>query len=316
MKAFYCQSYGGADVMRHGELPAPTAGRGQVLVRVRAASINPLDWKIRQGDFRLLTGRRFPKVLGADVAGVVEALGPGASGLVVGQRVYGVVPIFLGRQGAHAELVTLAAKRLRPLPEGWSFEQAAALPVAALTALNGLRRCGALKDRAVLVNGATGGVGHLAVQLAKARGARVTGVCSARNAERARALGCEQVVDYRQQSLAELGRAFDVIFDAYGLLGFTRAATALTASGHYATTLPTPGVMLHALWRRVLGGQQIVGANMRARGEDYDELQQLVTSGALRPIVEQVFPLAEAAQAFALAERGGAVGKIVLRLGG
>lgn len=315
MKAFYCQSYGGAEVMRLGELPAPTAGRGQVLVRVQAASLNPLDWKIRNGDFRWLTGRGFPKVLGADVAGVVEALGPGAEGLVPGQRVYGVVPIFLGRPGAHAELVALAAQRLRPVPDAWSSEQAAALPVAALTALHGLRRCGPLKDRAVLINGATGGVGHLAVQLAKARGARVTGVCSAANAERARALGCEQVLDYRARALAKLGRAFDVIFDAYGLLGFSRAVPALTAGGRYATTLPTPGVMLHAMWRRVRGGRQIVGANMRARREDYDELEQLVASGALRPIVEQVYPLAEASQAFALAERGGAVGKIVLRIG-
>jgi NADPH:quinone reductase-like Zn-dependent oxidoreductase len=179
MKAFYLTGFGGPEVMHYGDLPDPAPGTGEVLVEVKAASINPLDWKLRSGMMRLLSGRGLPKALGADFAGVVRALGPGVSRLALGASVYGSVGVMFGAPGAHAERVAAKLSHLHPLPEGWSFEQGAALPVAGLTALAGLRKCGELTGKTVLVNGATGGVGHLALQIAKARGARVVGVCSA-----------------------------------------------------------------------------------------------------------------------------------------
>jgi len=204
VKAFYATRYGGPEVMSYGDLPDPSPGRGEVLVAVRASSVNPVDWKLRAGEMRLVTGGRFPKVFGFDVAGVVAALGPGASHLAVGDRVYGMVPVWMRRDGAHAERVAVAARRLRPIPEGWTFEVAASLPVAALTALNGLRQCGELAGRSVLVNGATGGVGHFAVQIAAVRGAKVTAVCSARNAARARDLGAVEVLETEAAELVDL----------------------------------------------------------------------------------------------------------------
>jgi len=314
VKAFVMTRYGGPEVMRYADLPDPSPGRGEVLVSVKAASVNPLDYKIRRGDFRIVTGGRFPKVLGADFAGVVATCGPGASGPRPGDAVYGAIPLHLRRPGAHAELLRVEARRVRPIPPELSFVEAASLPVAALTALNGLRRCGDLSGRSVLVNGATGGVGHFAVQIAKARGAVVSAACRARNAGLAKELGADAVVDYAAQYPARAGSVYDVVFDAHGGLGFRMAAWILAPRGVYATTLPTPGVLLHLLWRKAAGGRRIAAANMRARPEDYAELERLIKDGAVRPVVGATFDLAEASRAFSALESGGARGKTVIRM--
>jgi len=313
MRAFFAVAYGGPEVMQLGELPEPRLAAGQVLVAVKAASVNPVDWKVRGGAMKLLSGRP-PKVLGTDFAGTVAALGPGAGGLAVGAPVLGTTRMMFGAPGSHAERVAVPARRLAPLPPGLSFEEAAALPVAALTALNGLARCGDLAGRAVLVLGATGGVGHFAVQIARARGARVTAVCSGKNAAAARALGAEEVLDYQREDFRQQGRRWDVIFDAHAGTGFSAAAAALAERGCYATTLPGPREVLRRFWGRLAGGRQVVLANLRDRPEDHAELARLLASGKVRPIVAQVFPLARAAEAFAAVEQGGTVGKVVIRM--
>lgn len=313
MRAFFAAARGGPEVMRLGELPDPEPRPGEVLVAVRAASLNPVDWKVRQGAMRLVSGKP-PKVLGTDFAGTVAALGVGTSGIEVGAQVYGTTRMMLGAQGSLAERVAVPGKRVARMPAGLSFEEAAALPVAALTALNGLRRCGEMEGRDLVVLGATGGVGHVAVQLARARGARVTAVCSWTNAERARALGAEEVLDYRQVDFTRGERAWDVVFDAHGGLGFTKAARVLSARGVYATTLAGPAAVLRHLWRRAIGGRQLALANLRDRPEDFAELTRLVERGVVKPLVARVFPLEQAAQAFAALEGGGTAGKVVVRV--
>jgi NADPH:quinone reductase-like Zn-dependent oxidoreductase len=313
MNGFFATAYGGPEVMRLGELPDPVPRAGEVLVAVRAASVNPVDWKVRRGEMKVLSGRP-PKILGTDSSGTVAALGDGVSGLEVGSAVFGTTRMMLRAQGSHAERVAVPARRVAPMPAGLSFEEAAALPVAALTALNGLRRCGELNGKAVVVVGATGGVGHFAVQIARARGARVTAVCSGPNAERARALGAEEVVDYREEDFTRGGRRWDVVFDAHGGIGFRAAARILSGRGRYATTLAGPRAVLRHLWQRLAGGRRLALANLRDRPEDYAELAQLVASGAVKPVVARVFPLEQAAEAFAAQEAGGTVGKVVLRV--
>lgn len=313
MRAFYMTRLGGPEVMQYGDLPDPTPGMGDVLVDVRASSLNPLDWKLRGGILALITGRRLPKPLGSDFSGVVRALGPGVTGFAVGDRVYGSAAIMLGKPGAHAERVVAAAKNIRELPDGWTFEQGAALPVAGLTALVGLRRCGDLHGKTVLVNGATGGVGHLAVQIAKARGAQVVAVCSARNAALARALGADEVLDYSKVDVTAPDRLWDVFFDAFGQVGFSRAARALSAKGVYATTLPRPAAMLRSTLGGLLGGKRVVLANMGKRPEDYAELERLV-QGGVKAVVEQTFPLERGAEAFAVCEAGKARGKVLITI--
>jgi len=199
MKALQIKAYGGPEVMQIGELPEPDPKRGQVVVAIRAASVNPVDWKVRAGEMKFITGRTFPKTLGSDFAGVVERVGAGVKDPSVGARVYGITPVMMRKPGAHAERLAVACKRLRRMPDGMSFELAAALSVAGLTALKGLRECGDLHGKMVLINGGTGGVGHFAVQIAKARGATVTAVCSERNAGRARSFGADVVIDYRKE---------------------------------------------------------------------------------------------------------------------
>jgi NADPH:quinone reductase-like Zn-dependent oxidoreductase len=314
MKAFYATAWGGPEVMRHGDLPDPVARRGEVRVAVHAASINPVDWKLRAGLARRIPGQALPRPFGTDFAGVVNAVGEGAGAFAVGDRVYGIVVTMFGHPGSHAELVSVPTGRLRRMPAGLAFVEAAALPVAALTALNGLRLAGDRAGGRVLVNGATGGVGHFAVQIARARGATVTAVCSARNAERAMALGAERVIDYGAEDFAAGADRYDLVFDAHASVGFGRASKVLAPGGAYASTLPTPALMLRGLASAFLPVGRGYVANMRGEPEDYAELERLLAAGAVKPIVEHVFPLSEAAGAFALAEAGGVVGKVVLRV--
>jgi NADPH:quinone reductase-like Zn-dependent oxidoreductase len=314
MKTFYATAWGGPEVMRYGDLPDPVSRRGEVRVAVRAASINPVDWKLRQGMARAIPGQALPRPFGTDFAGVVDAVGEGVRGFAPGDRVYGIVVTMFGHFGSHAELVSVPARRLRRIPAGIDFVEAAALPVAALTALNGLRLAGARGGGSVLVNGATGGVGHFAVQLAKARGAEVTAVCSARNASRAGALGASRVLDYRAQDFWQEPERYDFVFDAHATVGYARASKALAPGGAYAATLPTPALMVRSVVSSLLPIGRGYVANMRGEPQDYEELERILASGRVKPIVEHVFPLAEAAKGFALAEAGGVVGKVVLRV--
>ena len=314
MKACFIESYGGLEVMQVGELPVPGLRRGEVRVAIEAASINPVDAKIRSGDFRLVTGRAFPRVLGVDLAGTVAELGPHTSGLTVGERVYGTTPIFASCHGSHAEFAVAAPRALRRIPAGLSAIEAAALPAAALTALHGLQGFSELDGRHVLVNGATGGVGHIALQVAKARGANITAVASASSLDFARELGADEVVDYGAGDLARVGPRFDVVFDAHGGLGFAAAAPLLTACGSYVTTHSFPREYLYGWWRRIRGGRQLVPARLRAQPEDYAEIEALLGSGQIRVVIDRVYPLDETAQALEALERGGVRGKIVIQV--
>jgi NADPH:quinone reductase-like Zn-dependent oxidoreductase len=314
MKAYIARSYGGREVMMLGELPDPVPCRGEVVVAVETSSVNPLDWKVRDGAMKLLTGFRFPKVYGCDVAGIVHALGPEVTGFSVSDLVYGFAPIMLGKPGAHAEKVAVAAKHLRRLPTGINFEQAAALPVTALTALNGLRKCGDLTGKTVVVNGATGGVGHFALQIAKARGAKVTAVCSGRNADRAKSLGAEAVIDYKVEDFTRKPEHYHVVFDAFGQVGFNAASRVLLPRGIYVTTLPNAALVGRSLWQKVRGEKAIAFANMRDKQEDYAELESYIAKGSVAPVIDKVFSLDQAAEAFALQEAGGCVGKIIIRI--
>jgi NADPH:quinone reductase-like Zn-dependent oxidoreductase len=312
MKAYYSKAYGNSEASAFGELPDPVAGPGQMLVEIKAVSINPVDWKIRRGDARMVTGFRFPRIFGADFAGIVRETGPGVTAFTKGQRVYGSKSILLDRGGALAELRAVEENRVRIIPEGMSFSEAASLPVAALTALNGLRKCEVGKDTEVLINGGTGGVGHFAVQIARARGARVTATCSRANANLALNLGADVTIDHSTGELWSSGRKFDAIFDAHGHMKAWKIHRLLKPGGAYASTLFIPPPYLAIAVTRLLHGKKLMSANMRSLDEDWRELERLYTEGNLRPLTENVFPLERASEAFDLAMRGGFRGKIVV----
>lgn len=321
MKAIVRERYGSADVLRHTDVPRPAAGPGQVLVRVHACSLNFGDRVALRGEptfIRLAWGLRRPRVtiLGRDVAGTVVEVGPNVSRWQPGDEVFGEMD-----QRGFAEYVAAPADHLARKPAGVSFEQAATLPVAATTALQALRRGGVAAGSRVLVNGASGGVGTFAVQLAADLGAQVTGVCSTRNADLVRSLGAE-VVDYTREDFTSGDRSYDVIFDLAGghrLAAFRRV---LAPGGVYLSSSGTGGRVLgplpHLLKVTALGAvtrQRLRVVAARRDIADLDHLAALVAAGRITPVIERTHPLSAAADVFRALETDHARGKIVLNVG-
>jgi NADPH:quinone reductase-like Zn-dependent oxidoreductase len=314
MKAFYSKSYGGTEASVYGDLPDPVPGNNQLLIEVKAASINPADYKIKRGDLKVFTGSKFPKILGSDFSGIVRSAGPETSGFKPGDKVYGAAAVFFGKQGALAELVAVNFTQARLMPVGLTFEEAASLPVGALTALSGIRKFNLKPGAKVLVNGATGGVGHFAVQIAKARGADVTATCSLSNAELAKSLGADVTMGYSREGLGKTTTRFDGILDAYGKMEYEDICRLLKRGGVYASTLPRPSTIFGSLLVRLVYGKKLTSSNMRAKSSDYDEIETLLSERKLRPVIENVFPLDKADGAFTLAERGKFRGKIIVKV--
>jgi NADPH:quinone reductase-like Zn-dependent oxidoreductase len=320
MKATVIDGYGGSERLVVRDLPDPAPpGPGQVLVRVRAASVNPIDWKIRQGKLRLVRRARFPLVLGYDLAGEVVAIGPEVTRFEPGDEVFGGLdPRSPG--GSYAELTLAREGELAPKPAALTFEAAAALPVAGVTALQALRGKGELvAGEKVLVNGASGGVGHLAVQIAVALGARVTAVASRRNLDFVRGLGAHEVIDYEEEDFTGRDDEWDVIFDAVGTRTYRDAEPALSRNGGiYVSTQVSPRLVIDVALT-TFGG--LLGQKKRARAilakpktEDLAVLAHLAERGGLRPEIQQVFALEELAQAHDLSESEHVRGKLVVRV--
>ncbi|MFN2378914.1 MAG: NAD(P)-dependent alcohol dehydrogenase [Bacteroidales bacterium] len=314
MKASYLVSYGQPGSLQFGEMGEPVLQKDSLLVQVKAVSVNPVDWKTRQGVLRLIQGSRFPRIIGSDFAGIVKQVAPGIVDFKAGDRVYGAIPAFSGKPGALAEFANVHYKYARAMPEWLSFEEAASLPIAALTALNGLRRCGVQEGTRVLVNGATGGVGHFGVQAAKAKGAYVTATCSTGNRDLATELGADKVYGYSGDNTIRNGTQFDAILDAWGMMANEDIHRLLKPDGVYASPLFMPWNIFRALWVRIRFGRKMTSSNMRIREEDYDELEALIKSKKLTPVIENKFPLENSSEAFDKAEFGKPRGKIIIEV--
>ncbi|MFC7245326.1 NAD(P)-dependent alcohol dehydrogenase [Catellatospora aurea] len=318
MKAIVYDRYGSPDVIRHADVPTPAIRPDQVLVRVRACSLNFGDRAALLGEPRLIRlafGLRRPKapILGRDVAGTVTEVGAQVTAWQPGDDVFGEV-----NQRGFAEYVAVPAAHLARKPAEVTFEQAATLPVAATTALQALRLGGVTTGTRLLVNGASGGVGTFAVQLAADLGARVTGVCSTRNAELVRSLGAE-VVDYTREDFTAADRSYDVILDLAGghSLGAYRRVLApggvyLSSSGAGGRTLGPIPHLLKVTAAGVVSRQRLRVVANRRDTADLDHLADLIAAGRLTPVIEHVRPLAEAAEAFRAQLADHARGKTVL----
>ncbi len=307
MKAARFHTYGGAEVLQVEDAPRPEAGPGEVLIKVAAAGVNPLDWKIREGYLQGFLPLTLPFTPGVDVAGTVAALGEGVTDLAVGDAVYGTLP--MNRNGSYAEYATAPAALLVPKPTSLSFAEAAALPVATLTAWSVLQTAGFKAGQSVLIHAAAGGVGSAAVQLAKAWGAgRIVGTASARNADYVRALGADEVIDYHTTPF-ENSAPVDIVLDAVGGEVRARSWQVLRDGGALVSITSDPiTVPAEAAARGVRGA----GAGMQGAIGRLREVSDLVATGELRPLVEREFPLAEARQALELSQNGPVRGKVVL----
>lgn len=305
MKAVRIHQFGGPEVLMYEDAPRPQPGEGEVLIRVHAAGVNPVDWKTRQRGFRRTD---LPMIVGWDASGVIESVGPGVSRFKPGDEVYAMTD--LARDGTYAQFVVAREGAVAPKPATLDHTQAAAVPLAALTAWQALFDTAGLKEgQTVLIHGAAGGVGHLAVQLAKARGARVIGTASQPNHEFLRSIGCDEVIDYRTTRFEDVVKDADVVLDTVGGDTLERSYDAVKPGGFVVSIIGQPSEE-KARQRGVRTARILV----RPDGAQLAEIGSLIDAGKVKPVVTEVLPLTEAAKAHEMSQTGHTRGKIVLRV--
>lgn len=311
MKAAIINHYGTSQEVMVTDIPKPDFDTHDILIRVHVAGINPVDTKVREGAMKLMLSGDFPKTLGAECAGVIEDVGLMVTDLQPGDRVVASLGI---TGGGYAEYAVAKRKNVVKLPDEVSFEQAAALPVAALTALQSLREKGHLRpDDTVLINGASGGVGTFAVQLARVLGGRITAVCSADNEALVRQLGADHVIDYHTVDFTKQSERYQVIFDAVGKSSFDECRNILTETGTYITTVPSPKQVLEQV-TTIFTSQKAESIMASFNQEDMTWLLKQMADGQLKTIIDRTYRLDEIAQAHAYSESGKVKGKLLLEL--
>jgi NADPH:quinone reductase-like Zn-dependent oxidoreductase len=315
MKAFLWEKYGPPQLLRLAEVEQPVPAANEVLVKVLAVSVNPADWhsmRAKPAFSRLTLGLLRPKheILGVDIAGQVEAVGDGVTQVDPGDQVY--ANLLDHGYGGFAEYVSVPVGVMSRKPANLSFEEAAAVPMAGVTALQGLRHHGEIKPgQQVLVNGASGGVGTFAVQIAKAYGAEVTGVTSTRNLDLVRSLGADHVVDYTATDFVQSDRKYDLVLDTIGNRSAPDLRGALVEDGgKTAVTGFTTVPMMMAV--RLRGGKDVAMVAAHATAENLALLAELIEAGKVRPHIDRRYPFVEIPAAMAYVERGHARGKVVV----
>jgi NADPH:quinone reductase-like Zn-dependent oxidoreductase len=320
MKAIVYHNYGSPDVLNCEEIEKPTPGDNEILIKVRAASVNPYDWHFMRGTpyfLRIMAGLLKPKDrrLGVDVAGWVEAVGRNVTQFKPGDQVFGMC------KGAFAEYACAPESALVMKPANVTFEQAGSAPIAALTALQGFRDKGQIQPgQKVLINGAAGGVGTFAVQIAKWFGAEVTGVCSTRNVDMVRSIGADRVMDYTQQDFTRGGQLYDLIFDCVGNHSFSACRRVLNRKGIYiAVGGPSGRWMIGPLARLItalvlsrFASQKLVMVLAKPSREDLTIISELMATGKVTPVIDRRYRLSEVPEAIRYLEEGHARGKVVI----
>ncbi len=308
MKAVRIHDYGGPEVILHEEVTRPEPAADEVLIHVQAAGVNPVDWKIREGFGKEWFGHQLPLILGCDLAGVVESIGNTVETFKPGVAVYGYVN--LARCGAYAEYAIARESEIALKPQALDFTQAAAVPVGALTSWQALFDIARLTSgQKVLIHAAAGGVGHLAVQLAKAKGAFVIGTVSAKNAEFARGLGVDELIDYRATPFEDKVKDVDVVFDTIGEDTQERSFKVLKRDGVLVSAVSEPPE--DACMRHGVRGDMVA---VQPNAKQLAEISALIESGRVTPTVATTMPLENARQAHELSQSGHTRGKIILTI--
>jgi NADPH:quinone reductase-like Zn-dependent oxidoreductase len=310
MKRIQYYAYGGPEVMRLEEFAPEAPGSGEVAVAVRFAAINPIDWKLRSGAMKIVTGRSFPRAMGVDLAGIVTAIGPGVTRFAVGDAVFGMARF--KQAGALGESAIANEAALAKKPDGLPFEEAACLVTPGVTAWNGLVDKAKLKaGQSVFVNGCAGAVGEAAVQIARMLGAHVSGSCSAETMDRARSFGLRAVYDYRVTDPSMIPDKFDVVFDAAATLSTATGIGMLRKGGIFTTVDPTLARFIRAVFDRRL--KPIVGT---PRADLLDALARAAQDEGFRLPIAEIVPLAQAIPLIAAIEGGRKLrGKAVVAIG-
>jgi len=308
MKAFRIHTYGGPEVLVSENVPVPQAKEGEILIRVHAAGVNPLDWKVCEGYGKDRLNHKLPLILGWDVSGAIEASGPGVGNLKVRDEVYGLLDV--RRDGAYAEYVVARAADLAPKPKTVNHVQAAAVPITGLTAWQSLFEvAGLAPGQTVLIHAAAGGVGSFAVQFAKWKGAKVLGTASSGNVNFLRGLGADEVIDYKANRFEEKARDVDVVLDPLGGEIQDRSWKVLKKGGILVST-----VGIHSPEKAGESGVRAVPFFVRPNAAHLMEIGRLIDKGDIKPAVETVLPFEQARKALELSRSGHSRGRIVLQV--
>ena len=331
MKAVLCEQYGGPEVLQLADdLPMPRVGPNGVLVRVHASSVNPVDWKLRSGLLQAIRPVIFPVIWGCDLSGVVEEVGSSVSLFKPGDEVYGFKDGYVAKtyRGAYAEFAVVPEKSLAKKPPQLSHEEAASIPMGALTTWQALLNQGKLKPgQRVLIHAGAGGVGVMAIQIAKAFGAFVAATASAQNQELLRELGADQPINYTRERIDSIQPKFDLVIDGVGRSVWPASFRALKFGGRLVTlTVPIPQEpagnlkffstaitgLAGGTLRGLPGGKRLLMTQVKARGGDLEKINALIEAGKIRPLIEKVFPLEQIAEAHRLSAQGHVRGKLVV----
>lgn len=314
MQAVMYDHFGDESVLSVREVAVPQAARGQVQVRVRMASLNPVDFKLRSGILRMVGRPKRPAITGKDFAGEISALGADVRGYKVGQRVFGSVDPMDG-QGSCAQFVALSTDLIAPTPDTLNDEIAASLPVASGTALQSLTDIARLgRGQSILITGASGAVGASAVQVARSIGARITGVCGTANIDYVRSIGAEHVIDYKTDNWQLRDELFDVIFDAAAAASFSVAKPRLTANGIYINTMPRPALYWAAVVARATSRQRCVPFLLKTDAELLRRLAKLAADRVIVPHIHEIVDFAQVAPAQRRMQAGKVHGKMCVRV--
>lgn len=324
MKAIVYQKYGSPDVLELQEVATPTPKNHEVRIKVNAATVTPADWRARSLKVpspmfwlpsRMFFGLIKPKrtILGTELAGVIDAVGKDVRQFKSGDKVFAFPGVGFG---AHAEYICMAEHRaIATKPPNMSFDEAAAVPFGALTALYFLRDKGDIRrGHNVLIHGASGGVGTFAVQLAKYFGAHVTGVCSSVNVDMVRSLGADRVYDYTKEDFTQNDRTYDIIFDTVGKTSFSRCKNSLAPNGRYLAAVLRMREIFQIVWTSLIGGKKVIGGVATERKEDLRFLKELIEAGKITAVIDRSYALEQIAEAHRYVEKGHKKGNVVVTL--
>lgn len=306
MKKVLYRAFGGPEVLELADVAAPEPKAREVLVRVKAAAINPVDWKMREGQVKFLSGWRFPQGQGLEFAGIVERVGSGVTAYKVGDEVFGAA------NGCLAEMVIAMEQRIAKKPLALSFEAASTIPVVGTTAASLFRRAAIGPGSQVLVNGATGGIGMFVTQMAVQRGAEVTAVVSQKGAALVQRWGVARVVDYREVNVVNEDHRYDVIVELSDKLPFKQAKSQLKPKGTYVASLPNPAEMLPGFLGNLVSARKYALMGMDAKTQVLSDLAAAAASGSIEIVVGQTFALSDFRLAYAKAFAGVFAGKVVV----
>jgi NADPH:quinone reductase-like Zn-dependent oxidoreductase len=311
MKAIRYHEFGPPEVLKLEEIEAPVPKSNEILVQIHAAAINPKDILMRKGKFQKMDRLKFPRQAGFDLAGTVLESG-NSTQFKKGDRIFGMINGWKGT--AYAEISAVKEEECFKIPENLSFEEAAAIPLVGQTSLQALRNLGkAGPGKTICINGASGGVGSIGIQIAKTLGAEVISISSERNLELCSSLGADHTWDYKTKNVLEERNAFDIFYDVFGNYNFRKAKPTLKKGGLYITTVPSLTIVLDQL-KTSFSNRKAKLVVVKSTQKDLKWLVQHIESGEIKPVVDQVLPLAEAAQGHAYIETKRAKGKVILKI--